>query len=335
MSSLDDTKQDTLLKIRKPIKSYFSLRSPSNWWNFIIIFGLSVTIALLAGFVVGRFWAWPASNLIIGTLLGAVVGISIAWWRERRNVAEIERKLLEEQAIHEEINKLRYLGEMAAATAHQLNQPIGIIRATTDAALEDLGDNLLSPEDIESLLKRILAQTDRVAATIETFRKFGRGDRTAHEKVTLNTLVEQTTEIFAEQFNNRNIALQIELWAEHPPPMVWANPFQLEEVLINLLTNARDAVEGQKDAKVLVKTWRREGRGSGFSVEDNGPGLVPEYRQQMFVPFVSTKSTEQGSGLGLYISRRIIDDLGGNLRYQDQPDGGACFIVSFPPLKGR
>jgi len=249
-------------------------------------------------------------------------------------IAELERQRLEHLAELEEARKLSYLGVMATATAHELNQPIGIIRASSDAALKDIEEGYFKEEDIEPLLQRIFSQTTRLSAIIDNFRRFARGDRTHREKVLLSDLVERTTVNFLEQFKHRNINLTTKLWLKRPTPVAWANFYQLEEVLINLITNARDAVEGRKNATVWVKTWRHRGGRTGLSVEDNGPGLSQEYRRNMFVPFFSTKPTEKGTGLGLYISRRIVDGLGGQLRYKDRNDGGAIFIVNLPPLKG-
>ncbi len=252
-----------------------------------------------------------------------------------KKLAQLEKQHTEQLHELEEAKRLTYLGIMATAQAHELNQPIGIIRAATDAALADIDDGLFSPEEIEPLLNRILTQTDRLNAIINNFRKFARGDRIQREKVDLNELVEHTCTNFVEQFNHRHIRLAKKLWSKSPKPICWANSFQLEEVLINLLINARDAVEGRKDARILVQTFRRKGGVSGFSVEDNGPGLAPEYKDQMFIPYVSTKSTEKGTGLGLYISRRIVNDLGGRLRYVNESGDGACFIVELPPLSRR
>ncbi|MCE5211019.1 MAG: tetratricopeptide repeat protein [Deltaproteobacteria bacterium] len=249
-------------------------------------------------------------------------------------LANIERHQIEQLAEIEEAKKLSYLGVMATATAHELNQPIGIIRATTDAALNDFNDGYLETNDIKPILQRIFNQTERLAAIIENFRRFARGDRTHREKVDLNKLVEKTIEGFEEQFKHRNIKLRINLHDKKPLPVAWANYFQLEEVLINLLTNARDAVEGKKDAYVFINVGRMQNGSPVFSVSDNGPGLPEEYRKNMFVPFVSTKSTEKGTGLGLFISRRIVNSLGGQLRYIDNVKGGARFIVTLPPLKG-
>ena len=252
----------------------------------------------------------------------------------QNKIVELERQRLEQQAELEEARKLSYLGMMATATAHELNQPIGIIRAASDAALRDIEEGYFKQNELQPLLERIFSQTERLAAIIDNFRKFARGDRVHREKVVLNDLVQSTIISFQEQFKHRNIILHSKLWMKRPAPTAWANFFQLEEVLINLLTNARDAVEGKPNARVWIITWRRKGGGCGFSIMDNGPGLPEEYRKNMFVPFFSTKPTEKGTGLGLYISRRIVDGLGGQLRYQDREKGGACFEVNLPPLKG-
>lgn len=251
-----------------------------------------------------------------------------------QKIAELERRILEQQAELEQAQKLAYLGTMATATAHELNQPIGIIRAQTDAALSDLRAGLLAQDEIQPILEKILAQTERLARIIENLRAFARSDRTKRERVELNPLVERVTQMFAEQFKHRGIKLQVEPCRSQPPPIAWANPVQLEEVLINLLTNARDAVESRPNAAVWVKCWRRHGGGSAFSVEDNGLGLPPEYRQKIFTPFVSTKPTEKGTGLGLFISHRLVSDLGGRLFYEDPPNGGTRFVVHLPPVKG-
>jgi len=217
------------------------------------------------------------------------------------------------------------------ATAHELNQPIGIIRAATSAALQDLAEGLFEPHEIEPLLKRILAQSDRLAAIIDNFRKFARGDRTQREEINLNIMVNRVVNQFSVQFQQHNIDLQLE--TIEPSPIVWANLYQLEEVLINLLTNARDALETTPNAQVIVKTWHNLQGESGFTVSDNGPGVPVEYQPEIFLPFVSSKSTHKGTGLGLYISWCIIKEFDGQLNYQDNPTGGACFTVTLPPME--
>jgi C4-dicarboxylate-specific signal transduction histidine kinase len=254
--------------------------------------------------------------------------------RVENKIAELERRIVEQQVELERAQKLAYLGTMATATAHELNQPIGIIRAITDAAISDLRSNLFKPEEIQPVLEKILVQTDRLARIIENLRGFARSDRTKREPVSLNQVVQQVSQMFTEQFKHRNVDLFVSTKDQKLPPMAWANPVQIEEILINLLTNARDAVEGRPDAAVWISCWRLKGGGSRIVVEDNGPGLSIEYRKQIFTPFVSTKTTEKGTGLGLFISRQIVVDLGGRLYYEDRPDGGARFAVELPPMQG-
>jgi len=251
-----------------------------------------------------------------------------------RRISELNRSLLEKEAEIEQSRKLAYLGTMATATAHELNQPIGIIRALTDSALSDISSGLLLFEETRPLLEKILQQTTRLAKIIDNLRSFARSDRTKREPVNLNELIIQVTQMFTEQFRHRNIELVVETNYNNPPPIAWANPIQLEEVLINLLSNARDAVDGQAAAMVKVVCWRHARGGCGFSVEDNGPGLPPEYKQKMYTPFVSTKPTEKGTGLGLFISQRLISDLGGRLFFEEREAGiGARCVVHLPATK--
>ncbi|MEZ4671269.1 MAG: tetratricopeptide repeat protein [Anaerolineae bacterium] len=246
---------------------------------------------------------------------------------------ELEQKIVDQQIELEEAKKFSYLGKMASAVAHEINQPVGIIRAATSAGLSDLDEEKFQFENVKPLLERIWTQTERLNAIINNFRRFARGDRTQREIVDINELIARTINTFEVQFTQRNIALETNLNRSDDKPLrVWANPYQLEEVLINLMTNAREAVEDKETAKVWVRTNRRKDGKIEMIVEDNGSGIVEEYRDQMFVPFVSTKSSEKGTGLGLHISRRIIDEFGGRLYYQDREGGGARFTVELPAL---
>ncbi len=178
----------------------------------------------------------------------------------------------------EESRRFKYLSSMATAVAHEINQ------AATSGALSDIRDNLFQPTELEPLLNKIYAQTERLKNIIESFR------------------------------------------------IAWANPFQLEEVLINLLNNAKDALEGFANPQVWIKTGRTVTGATEIQVEDNGPGIAPEFLEKLFMPFESTKPTERGTGLGLHISRKIIEALGGTLNYTARNGGGASFNITFPPL---
>jgi signal transduction histidine kinase len=262
-------------------------------------------------------------------------GATVSTPAEEIEVLKMEagRRLDEKDAELAQAQKLTYLGIMASAMAHGLNQPIGIIRAISSASISDFHSGLLELQEAEPRFQKILAQTDRLGHIVENMRDFARGDWRKREPVDLNLVVTQMCDMFADQFRNRHIELSCSAERTEPPLLVWANPVQLQEVLINLLTNARDAVEGQSDARVQVDCWCMADGQCAFSVEDNGPGLSSEYRDQLFTPFVSTKPSEKGTGLGLFTSWRVINELDGQLRYEDGSGGGARFVVELPPLQ--
>ena len=216
---------------------------------------------------------------------------------------------------------------MATAVAHEINQPVHNIHSATNSARDDLRDNLFQFDEIEPLLDKILNNTERLHKIINTFQRFARGDRTTREMIDLNSVLAQTVNMFKEQFEDRHITLT--LTCVETNPVVYANDFLIEEILINLLTNARDALQGQDNATVWVTSWQTENQ-AGFRVADNGTGLAANYRPHLFTPFHSTKPTEQGTGLGLYICRKIVTELAGTLDYTDREAGGACFTITLP-----
>jgi len=245
-------------------------------------------------------------------------------WNPRQQIAALECENALLRAELEKNRKWIYLGSMATTVAHEFSQPIHIIRAATSAGLDDIKDNLFEQNEIKPLLERISRQTGRLQKLLQNFRQFAR-DKNDPETVNLNQLLEQTIEThFEAEFKNDNIKLVRQL---EPGQIISAtNPFQLQAVLNILLTNAKKALEGRKNAKVWVKTFRSQSNQVGFSVEDNGAGLAPEYRQHLFEPFVSTT----GMGLGLYLAQSLIKELKGQLRYEDRVGGGAGFIVTLP-----
>lgn len=235
----------------------------------------------------------------------------------------------------EQTNNQNDLAVLATAAAHELNQPIGIIRAAVSGALNDLDEGLFEPEhDTRALLERIMAQSDRLQAIIDHFRQFARGDRSQREWVTLNVMVERTLINFAAQFRHHNIQLHVQPYEGDGEAIAWANLYLLEEVLLNLLLNAKDAVEEQANAQVWIDVWRDDNKHCvGFSVTDNGLGVSADQREKIFTPYFSTKSTEKGAGLGLYICQKIVYEFNGQLTYQDNESGGASFSVTLPITK--
>jgi len=215
---------------------------------------------------------------------------------------------------------------MATMMAHNMNQPIGVIRMTTSGALSDVDEKLFdSSTELKPLLEKILSQTERLSQIMGNFRNFARGDRTVLSAVNLNEVINYIYQLlFDAQYQLDNIVLQKDL-AESP--IAHSNEWALQEMLISLLSNAREAVKDKAIKQVGINSWQQDNQ-AGFCVEDNGDGISQENLPKLFTPFLSSKN--EGMGLGLYFCREIAKDLGGSIEYYPASLGGAGFKITLP-----
>ncbi|MCG8471852.1 MAG: PAS domain S-box protein, partial [Desulfobacterales bacterium] len=239
----------------------------------------------------------------------------------------------EEQMIH--AGKMATLGTMATGVAHELNQPltvikssIGVIRRRMKAGKE------LEPEMMEELLTEMDLYVDRAAQIINDMREFGRKDDARLEPVDLVEVVEKAGRMFKEQFRLREVHLTL----KHPEemPRIMAEPYRMEQVVINLLVNARDSVckrwddgDQSNPRKVGVELIKRP-YGVDLAVCDNGTGMDEKIKKQIFDPFFTTKGPGEGTGIGLSISDNIVREYGGIIHVWSQPGRGSRFTLSFP-----
>ncbi|SEH04534.1 tetratricopeptide repeat protein [Candidatus Venteria ishoeyi] len=244
----------------------------------------------------------------------------------QHKIKQLERINQAQRIELEETKKLSYLGQMATGVAHNINNPVGIIRMAAQRGLRRLNKpEGLTPQENREIFETVLNQADRLHSIIENFRNFANGDRSQREIIDLNRLVERVKDYFSGQFQSHDVSLELNLASSKP--QAYANNFVLEEVLSNLLTNAREAVQGQNNATVWVKTWADE-KNSGFEVKDNGPGVNDEQVEHLFSPFHSEKT--QGTGLGLYFTQQALAEINAKIDYQKSTGGGAHFIVTLP-----
>jgi PAS domain S-box-containing protein len=233
-------------------------------------------------------------------------------------------------------DRLRSLGEMAAGIAHELNQPLSGIRALAEQNLIAMRRKwALDHAELAKELQLIVEQADRMSHIINHVRLFARqAGKPDAERTDLNEVVESCVGLVREQFRIRGIAVTLDL--VRPLPAILANPFSLEEVLLNLLSNARDAVEpvhpnGDGLIRIASECARKDGRKwTRLTVRDNGPGIAPAALDRLFEPFFTTKPPDLGTGLGLSIARSIVESFGGTLNLESPPDGGALAIVLLP-----
>ncbi len=233
-------------------------------------------------------------------------------------------------------SKMATLGEMATGIAHELNQPLNIIRMSADSMLDLMDDKDLPPKTLTNKLALISGQTERAAAIIDHMRVLGRRSPESVEAFDPREAVESALGLVSAQFEARNIELVVDL----PETCRWVSgwPVQLEQVLLNLLGNARDAIEygnhgRRRNAHPMRITvgLRDNGQGDhvGLVVEDSGGGIREDILDRIFEPFFTTKDVGKGTGLGLSISYGIMRDMGGGIEAANV-DGGARFTVTLP-----
>ena len=254
----------------------------------------------------------------------------------RRAEDELERQ----QALSMRSDRLRSLGEMAAGIAHELNQPLSGVRGLAEHILIGMQRGWqLSEDKLRERIERIVEQADRMVHIIEHIRRFAReAGKPEVVPVSVNEVVGSAVDLLGAQFRSHGLELACELVEDLPP--VRANPFSLEEVLLNLLSNARDAVEERPSEDGVLSPGRVQVRtglnGSGsasqvqIEVSDTGMGIPADILAKIFDPFFTTKDPDKGTGLGLAISRSIVEEFGGRMEIQSAVGEGTTAVISLP-----
>ncbi len=254
-----------------------------------------------------------------------------AWFvrRDRRRHEEAQRLF---QGRMFQAEKLSALGELASGLTHEINNPIAIMSSRLELMIKDARARKDAPQllkDLEVLKKH----AGRVAEIARSLLHFARSSPAETGPVDMTQAAENVLRLLEDLFTKRGIRLEKNL-ARHLPPVV-AHAGQVEQVVLNLLKNAMEAVEGKTGPEVRVATWYGIEDGTvRLLVSDNGPGLPPSVEDRVFDPFFTTK--ERGTGLGLSVSYGIVTRYGGRLTIPGkgpQDPSGTCFMMTFPRLK--
>ena len=249
--------------------------------------------------------------------------------------SDITQRLETEQQLIQ-ASKLATLGEMATGVAHELNQPLSVIKTVSSFFIKKMNKRERIAEDtLSAMLVKVDGNVDRASKIINHMREFARKSELDLEPVQVNEVLERSFDIFRQQLKIRGIEL---IWdPQDNLPKILADPGRLEQVFINLLVNARDAIEKKwestgyksEDDKITVKT-RKEGQTVVVELNDTGLGIPATIMDKIFEPFFTTKEVGKGTGLGLSISYGIIKECGGNIQVLPMKGEGACFIITFP-----
>lgn len=233
-----------------------------------------------------------------------------------------ERALRKTQSDLVQAGKLAALGQMSAALSHEFNQPLAALRNYADNA-RMLIERGRGSEAAETL-GRVSKLTDRMATISRHLRNFARKPNQKLGPVPLETVVRDTLEIVGWRLKAADAELVVDLGPE--PPVARAGAVRLQQVLVNIISNAADAVERLPDRRIDLMARRQDDK-VAITVRDRGPGIEGAIAGRIFDPFFSTKGVGKGLGLGLSISYNIVKDFGGSLSVEHHPEGGALVTI--------
>ena len=254
--------------------------------------------------------------------------IKKAYARKAEHEENIEKAKMQVQVI--EVGKLASMGELAAGVAHEVNNPVAIMMEEA-GWIEDLlgeeesqkGENL---DEIKRALKQIKAQGERCKQITHKLLSFARKTHSQLSDLQLNELIEEVVGLSQRTARYSNVRIETELDSNIPP--ITASPSEVQQVLLNLINNAIDAV-GKDGGKIKVST-RMDNDNVVIDVSDTGCGIPESHIQRIFDPFFTTKPVGHGTGLGLSICYGIVDRMGGKIAVRSSVEKGTTFSVRLP-----
>jgi two-component system sensor kinase FixL len=236
----------------------------------------------------------------------------------KRRVEDLQAELLH-------ASRLSVMGQMASAIAHELNQPLSAVISYLETGRMLLEAGSAPPKRLDDLMGRAVKQAERAGDVMLRLRQFARKDEMERRPGNLNALVEEALAIALIGARESGVHVTLDLDRGMTPVMM--DGVQIQQVVLNLVRNAVEAIETAERRELQVAT-RMAGNTAEITVADSGPGIAPELAERLFQPFATTKKT--GMGLGLSISRDIIEAHEGGLTVAPRPSGGTVFRVSLP-----
>ncbi len=306
------------------------------WRSLLLGLGI-VFLAVFASVFFARRLTAPLARLEEATraVAGGEFGISVAvptrneigalaeaFNRMGRELADREARLSEAHTQLVQSEKLAVVGEMSASVAHEVKNPLsGIV------GYAQLGGEAASVEEARELFRMIERHAWRANETVLALLGFARYGQAALETLDANRVAEDALGLMRHYILTKRVSAEVAL--EPGLPAIRGNANQLQQVLVNLIMNAGQAMEGCP-RRVLTLRTARDGDAVVFSIEDTGSGIAPEVVSKLFQPFFTTRPPGQGTGLGLSVSQRIVKRHGGEIRVDSEPGRGSTFSVRIP-----
>ncbi len=241
-----------------------------------------------------------------------------------------ERKRLDDQSrdLYQQLlqaEKMAALGQTISGVAHELNNPLATILSWAERLSEKATD-----DTTRRGLDVILGESERAARIVRNLLTFARKRQSTRSLIDLNQVVRET--IALRPYEQRAINIEVLSALASGLPPVFADAHQIQQVLLNLVINAEQAMLAANGrGSLVIRTWHDvEHEAVVLQVSDDGPGIPPEVKSKIFDPFFTTKETGKGTGLGLTVAYAIVQEHGGSIRVDSSPDGGASFTVDLP-----
>jgi signal transduction histidine kinase len=274
-------------------------------------------------------WDDPAFELPpeeLRVLEGLAGQIAVALAREDRDAAvdDLQQQIAQARAHLVEVERLALMGQSMAGLVHDINAPLTALMTLAQMIQSDAGADATSQERAG----HIVQAAQRAQRLVRELLTMARPRPPSLEAVDLHALLKQTMDLERPQCSVAGIKLVADL--EPDLPRVTADPHRLGQVFMNLLVNARQAMEAAARGQSITIRTRRQGAAAEIRVIDDGPGIPAPIKAKIFDWFFTTKPPGEGTGLGLAVSREILQAHGGSLRLEDSPGGGATFVLELP-----
>ncbi|MEN9060533.1 sensor histidine kinase [Ponticoccus litoralis] len=246
---------------------------------------------------------------------------------EERQRTEDDLRATQDALVHSE--KMAALGRMSAAIVHEISQPLAAMEATLAATLLS---GKVTDDFAVSRIEKARSHIRRMLRTIRHLKSFSRKEDGERRPVAVDTVVRSALELVGPRAGDCGVTIGFA--PQGPGPVILAGEVRLEQVLVNLLMNALDAVADRPAPAVRVER-RASGGSVQIAVVDNGPGIPSSLMARVTEPFFSTKQTGESLGLGLSISRTIVEEFGGRLALSEAPGGGTRAVLTFDTMAGE
>jgi two-component system NtrC family sensor kinase len=282
--------------------------------------------------------------IILIMILGGVAIAVLAHYYSGRIVRRMQRIDTEKRDLGQQLvraTRLAELGQMAAGFAHEINNPLQIMKSdhalikTIFSSMKKNGELKESKDvrDLETTLDQLNRQIERCAKITQAILKFGRQSEPVAKDTDLVAFMPEMTSMVAKKASVQGIRMKEEI--AEGTPLVRVDPSQLQQVLLNLFNNAIDAIterHGSQGGELSIQAGPGKDGKVKIAVTDNGAGISPENLKKVFTPFFTTKPPGQGTGLGLSVCYGIVDSMGGTMEVESEKGVGTTFVVYLPAI---